>query len=88
MVKTLIHEETEQVKQAKDVLLEYRGKGLAREIMSQYCAREQKKGRKRLVLTCLAEKLKMYEKMGCCSNGIADSSWGGEQWYEMYCDLK
>lgn len=66
-----------------DVLPGYRGKGLAREIMSQYCVREQKKGRKRLVLTCLKEKVEMYEKMGYRNNGIANSSWGDEQWYEM-----
>lgn len=71
-----------------DVLPEYRRKGLAREIMSQYCDRERKKGRKRLILTCLKEKVEMYEKMGYRSNGIANSSWGDEQWYEMCYDLK
>jgi hypothetical protein len=25
----------------------------------------------------------MYEKMGFTDRGIADSSWGGEQWHEM-----
>lgn len=71
-----------------DVLPEYRGKGLAREVMSRYCDREREKGRKRLILTCLEEKVKMYERMGYRSNGIADSSWGNEQWYEMCYDLK
>lgn len=66
-----------------DVLPEYRGQGLAREIVFQYLRREQGRGRKMVILTCLQSKVKMYEKMGFHNNGIADSSWGGEQWYEM-----
>lgn len=41
-----------------DVLPEYRGQGLAREIMERYLAREKGQGRKRVVLTCLDEKVK------------------------------
>ena len=37
-----------------DVLPEYRHQGLAREIMTQYVEREQKRGRECLYLTCLA----------------------------------
>lgn len=70
-----------------DVLPEYRGQGLAREIMSQYLCRECERGRKQLILTCLESKVKMYEKMGFRNNGIAESSWGGEQWFEMSCML-
>ncbi len=66
-----------------DVLPEYRGQGLAKEIVFQYCRREREKGRKQLLLTCLESKVKMYEKMGFHNHGIANSSWGGEQWYEM-----
>lgn len=66
-----------------DVLPEYRGQGLAREIMFRYLRRESKRGRKLLLLTCLEPKVKMYEKMGFHNNGIANSSWGGEEWYEM-----
>lgn len=70
-----------------DVLPEYRGQGLAREIMRQYCQRERQKGRKQLILTCLDSKVEMYEKMGYQDFGIADSSWGGEQWHEMRYEL-
>lgn len=66
-----------------DVLPEYRGQGLAKEIMSLYVQREKEKGRKKLILTCLESKVLMYEKMGFHNDGIAASSWGGEQWYEM-----
>lgn len=70
-----------------DVLPEYRGQGLAREIMFRYLRRENERGRKRVILTCLESKVKMYEKMGFRNNGIAGSSWGGEQWFEMSCQL-
>lgn len=66
-----------------DVLPEYRGQGLAREIVSRYLQREGEKGRKQLILTCLESKVRMYEKMGFINCGIAGSSWGGEEWYEM-----
>lgn len=62
---------------------EYRRQGLATEIVSQYLRRESPKDRKKLLLTCLESKVKMYEKMGFQNNGIAHSTWGGEQWYEM-----
>lgn len=71
-----------------DVLPEYRRQGLAREIVSQYLQREREKGRKMVILTCLDSKVSMYEKMGFKNRGLADSSWGGEQWFEMSCELE
>lgn len=70
-----------------DVLPGYRGQGLAREIMSRYLAREKERGRKQVILTCLEDKVKMYEKMGFTDLGLSGSSWGGEQWHEMRCEL-
>lgn len=66
-----------------DVLPAYRGQGLAREIMFEYLRREQENGRKMVALTCLQSKVKMYTKMGYQNKGISQSSWGGEQWYDM-----
>jgi len=71
-----------------DVLPEYRGKGLARELVNQYINREHEKGRKRLVLTCSDSKVEMYKKMGFTERGLADSTWGGEEWHEMICEIK
>lgn len=48
---------------------------------------EKEKGRKTLILTCLDEKVKMYEKLGFSDKGMADSTWGGEEWHEMTYSL-
>lgn len=66
-----------------DVLPEYRRQGLGRELVFQYLRREREKGRKMLVLTCLESKVEMYQKFGFTDNGIANSTWGGEEWHEM-----
>ena len=70
-----------------DVLPEYRGRGLARELMRRYLNRERAKGRQAALLTCLDSKVDMYERMGFRDLGISASSWGGEQWHEMRCVL-
>lgn len=66
-----------------DVLPEYRGQGLARELVRQYARQEAEKGRKRLILTCHKEKVEMYVKFGFCDQGESSSKWGGEKWHEM-----
>lgn len=71
-----------------DVLPAYRRRGLAKEMMFQYLWKEQQRGRRKVILTCLEEKVDMYKKMGFGNQKIANSSWGGEQWYEMSCVLK
>jgi ribosomal protein S18 acetylase RimI-like enzyme len=70
-----------------DVLPQYRMQGLARELVRRYMERERENGRKQLLLTCLDAKVEMYQKMGFCDDGIADSSWGGEEWHQMSCSL-
>jgi ribosomal protein S18 acetylase RimI-like enzyme len=66
-----------------DVLPEYRRQGLAKELVYRYARRAQENGRQMLILTCLKSKVKMYEKMGFVDRGIANSTWGGEEWHEM-----
>lgn len=70
-----------------DVLPAYQRQGLAKEMMRRYLCREQEKGRKNILLTCLPSKIGMYQKMGFSDKGIANSSWGGEQWHEMICTI-
>ncbi len=66
-----------------DVLPQYRNQGLAKGLVSQYFKREGKRGRSMLILTCLESKVMMYKKMGFKDEGIANSTWGGEEWHEM-----
>ena len=66
-----------------DVLPEYRKQGLGRELVFNYCRKEQENGRRMLVLTCHESKVKMYTKMGFLDQGLSQSSWGGEKWHEM-----
>lgn len=71
-----------------DVLPEYRGKGLARELVKRYAERERGRSREFLILTCLEEKVEMYQRMGFVDYGIANSTWGNEEWHEMRYALK
>ena len=68
-----------------DVLPEYRRQGLARELMRRYLFRQKENGKNLVLLTCLPEKVQMYQKMGFRDEGMANSSWGGEAWHEMSC---
>lgn len=70
-----------------DVLPEYRRQGIATYLMETYLETERKKGRKKVLLTCLDSKVAMYEKMGYHDLGAANSTWGGEQWHEMCCEI-
>lgn len=69
------------------VLPQYRGQGLASAIMHHFLHKEQEEERGIVLLTCLESKVGMYKKMGFRDEGIANSSWGEEQWHEMGCVL-
>ena len=66
-----------------NVLPDYRRQGLARAMMAQYLQREQARGTKRVVLTCLAHRVEMYRSFGFNEIGASDSTWGNEAWIEM-----
>ena len=66
-----------------EVLSEHRGQGLARELMMRYLAREQERGRKKAILTCVDGKVGMYERMGFEYTGISASVLGNVKWNEM-----
>lgn len=66
-----------------DVLPEYRKQGLARELVFNYCRREEERGKKLLVLTCLPDKVKMYSKLGFVDRSESVSEWGGKKWRQM-----
>lgn len=66
-----------------DVMPEYQRQGLGRELVNRYLERERKNGRQVVFLTCLQQKVKMYEKFGFTDRGMANSTWGDEEWHEM-----
>ena len=66
-----------------DILPQYRGQGLAGELLRLYEIWSQVRGKHRMVLTAHKEKVGMYEKMGFTDLGISDSVWGGGVWHEM-----
>ena len=70
-----------------DVLPKYQHQGLARELVRCYKEREKANGREKLILTCLPDKVEMYQKFGFKDHGIGDSVWGGEAWHEMSVEL-
>lgn len=69
------------------VLPQYRGQGLARDLMYRYLREALEQKRRFVILTCLDAKVHMYEKMGFYDRGISGSVWGGEKWHEMVCVL-
>lgn len=66
-----------------DVLPQYRGQGLAKELMYRYLLLCREMDRNLVILTCLDSKVDMYRKMGYQDQGMSGSVWGGEQWHEM-----
>jgi len=70
-----------------DVMPDYRMKGLARKIVTEYSKLAVSKGCKALYLTCLDSRVSMYLKFGFEDLGIANSTWGGEEWHEMILKL-
>ena len=70
-----------------DVRPEYRKKGVARELMRRTVENARVRGDARLVLTCVKEKVPMYQKMGYTDLGLSDSVWGGTVWVEMEYNL-
>ena len=57
-----------------DVLPDHRGQGLARALVDEYLRREREKNRKLVILTCVEEKVNMYEKFGFHDHGIGESN--------------
>lgn len=66
-----------------DVMPEYRNQGLARELVATCARREKEKGRKRMILTCVEDKIEMYKKFGFEYMGVSESVYGGTVWYDM-----
>ena len=66
----------------------YRRKGYASLLIREFIREARNQGRKGLVLTCLQEKIRFYEKFGFENEGISSSSHGDVTWYQMRLTLK
>ena len=62
---------------------EYRGCGLASEVMNKVIEDSRKRGRKGIVLTCKDRLRKFYESFGYADEGISQSNHGDTLWYKM-----
>jgi len=68
------------------ILPAYRHRGLAKSLMSHYLAQEKSRGRHNVFLTCLADKIPMYQKMGFHPTGNL-STWATLPYHEMHRPL-
>lgn len=62
---------------------DFRGKGLAKAVVSEFIKQAEDEGRLGLVLTCKEELLDFYEDLGFVNEGLSKSSHGGAVWYQM-----
>lgn len=68
-----------------NVLPAYRRQGLARELVAQFLRREQSRGTARVILTCLAHRVEMYEGFGFRTIGDSDSTWAMSNGLRWMC---
>ena len=66
-----------------DTLPEYRRQGFASELMRRAISDSREQGRLGVVLTCKAELVSWYEKLGFVNEGVSESVHGGAVWYQM-----
>lgn len=66
-----------------NTLPEYRGQGLAEQVLRRCIADAREQGRKGCVLTCKDRLVRYYEKFGFRREGVSGSTHGGAVWYAM-----
>lgn len=66
-----------------DVLPQYRKKGIAGKLLSEFIELSKKRGKQGMVLTCKDYLINYYAKFGFKHNGISQSSHGGVKWNDM-----
>lgn len=61
----------------------YRHMGYAYHLLKQVIEDVRKQNRKGIVLTCKESMIQYYKRFGFVNKGIAQSTHGGEIWYQM-----
>lgn len=69
------------------VLPEYRGKGIAQQLMRAFIELAKQRGLRAVILTCKKHLVSFYEQFGYRCMGISDSTHGGAVWYDMFLPL-
>lgn len=65
------------------VAKEYRGQGLAGQLLQRFESLAKKHNRNGVTLTCRASLISFYEGYGYTNYGISDSTHGGVEWYNL-----
>ena len=71
-----------------DVVEEFRGQGIAADLMRTMIRRAGNQGRAGLILTCKERLIGFYEKLGYRLLGLSKSVHGGAVWYDMILEFK
>jgi len=66
-----------------DVILEFRNRGIAAQLMNYMIEVSRVAGRIGVILTCKERLIHYYEKFGYINMGISKSVHGGAVWYDM-----
>lgn len=67
---------------------DYQGQGIAKKLMLAFIEQARLKNRRGVSLTCHDYLIGYYEKYGFVNEGVSDSKWGGEIWYDMLLELR
>lgn len=66
-----------------ETIPEYRRQGCIERLMKHVISEVHSQGRKGLVLTCKADLVPYYEKLGFVNEGESESTHGGAVWFDM-----
>lgn len=70
-----------------DVHPDYRGQGIAADLMQHLMGQAKKQNKAGLILTCKETLISFYEQFGYRSMGISESVHGGAVWYDMILEF-
>ena len=65
------------------VLPEYRGQGIARQLMARFIEEARKLEKEKVLLMCKQHLIAYYQSMGFEHAGMSQSTHGGAEWHEM-----
>lgn len=70
-----------------DVIKEFRGLGIAAQLILEFLNNARIKGKKSVILTCKLNLIQYYTRFGFVNNGMSESVHGGATWYDMSMEL-